>query len=88
MTLNPTALDVINRPRANAQPDVTLNLFDAQPRTLDLDQPREHPKQMKVWRGRLRGEVGSDVTLVTHGTAMVGTILSNQRLYKIESVGG
>jgi len=88
MVLNPAALDVINRPRTNAQPDVTLNLFDAQPRTLDLDEPREHPKQMKVWRGRLRGEVGSDVTLVTHGTAMVGTILSSGRLYKIESAGG
>ena len=88
MTLNPAALDVIHHLRTNAQPDVTLELFDAQPRTLDLGQLREHPKQMKVWHGRLRGEVGSDVTLVTHGTAMVGTIFSNQRLYKIESTGG
>jgi len=77
-------LEVMNRSHA----DVTLNLFDAGPRTLDLDQPREHPKQMKVWRGRLRGEAGSDVTLVTHGTAMVGTIVSNQRLYKIELTSG
>jgi len=74
----------MNRPHA----EVALNLFDAGPRTLDLDQPREHSKQTKVWRGRLRGEVGSDVTLVTHGTAMAGTILSNQRLYKIESTSG
>jgi len=84
ITLNPSALEVMNRSHA----DVTLNLFDAGPRTLDLDQPREHPKQMKVWRGRLRGEAGSDVTLVTHGTAMVGTIVSNQRLYKIELTSG
>ncbi len=88
MTLNPAALDVMNRPRAEAQTDVTLNLFDAGTRTLDLDQPREHPNQTKVWRGRLRGEAGSDVTLVTHGTAMVGTILSNQPMYKIEATGG
>ena len=88
MTINSAALDVMNRPRAGAQTDVTLNLFDAEPRTLDLDQPREHPKQTKVWRGRLRGETESDVTLVTRGTTMVGTILSNQRLYKIEATGG
>jgi hypothetical protein len=88
MTLNPTALDVMSRPRVEAQTDVTLNLFDAESRTLDLDQPREHPKQTKVWRGRLRGEAGSDVTLVTHGTTMAGTILSNQRLYKIEATAG
>lgn len=88
IALNPTALDVMNRPRTEAHPDVTLNLFDNGPRTLDLDQPREQPNQTTVWRGRLRGEVASDVTLVVHGTTMVGTILSNQRLYKIESTGG
>lgn len=88
MTLNPAALDIMNRPRTEARTDVTLDLFDIGPRTLDLDQPREHPNQTKVWRGRLRGEAGSDVTLVIHGTTMVGTILSNQRLYKIESTGG
>lgn len=88
MTLNPAALDIMNRPRTKARTDVTLNLFDIVPRTLDLDQPREHPNQTKVWRGRLRGEAGSDVTLVVHGTTIVGTILSNQRLYKIESTGG
>ena len=64
MTINPAALDIMNRPRAEAQTDVTLNLFDAGSRTLDLDQPREHLKQTKVWRGRLRGETESDVTLV------------------------
>jgi hypothetical protein len=88
MTLNPAALDVMNRPRAGAQTDVTLNFFDTGLRTLNLDQPREYPKQTKVWRGRLRGEAGSDVTLVTHGTTMTGTILSNHRLYKIEAAGG
>ena len=88
MTFNPEALDIMNRPRTEARTDVTLNLFDIGPRTLDLDQPREHPNQTKVWRGRLRGEAGSDVTLVVHGTTMVGTILSDQRLFKIESTGG
>jgi peptidyl-Asp metalloendopeptidase len=88
MTLNPAALDIMNRLRTEARTDVTLDLFDIGPRTLDLDQPREHPNQTMVWRGRLRGEAGSDVTLVIHGTTMVGTILSNQRLYKIESTGG
>jgi hypothetical protein len=78
----------MNRPRTEARADVTLNLFDIGPRTLDLDQPREHPNQTKVWRGRLRGEAGRDVTLVLHGTTIVGTIQSNQRLYKIESTGG
>ena len=84
MVLNPAALDALDQPHA----DVVLNLFDAGTRTLDLDQPRAHSQQMKVWRGRLRGEAGSDVTLVAHGTTMVGTILSNERLYKIESTGG
>lgn len=88
LTLNPAALDIMNRPRTEARADVTLNLFDIGPRTLDFDQPREHPNQTKVWRGRLRGEAGSDVTLVLHGTTIVGTIQSNQRLYKIESTGG
>ncbi len=88
MTLNPAALDIMNRPRTEARTDVTLNLFDIGPRTLDLEQPREHPNQTKVWRGRLRGEAESDVTLVVHGTTMTGTILSNHRLYKIEAAGG
>jgi len=84
MVLNPAALDALDQAHA----DVALKLFDAGTRTLDLDQPRAHSQQMKVWRGGLRGEAGSDVTLVAHGTTMVGTILSNQRLYKIESTGG
>ena len=88
MTLNLAALDIMNRPRTKAHTDVTLNLFDNGPRTLALDQPSKHPNKTKVWRGRLRGEAGSDVTLVVQGTTMVGTILSNQRLYKIETAGG
>ena len=88
MRLNPAALDVMSRPRTGSHTDVTLNFFDAELRTLELDQPREYPKQTKVWRGRLRGEAGSDVTLVTYGTTMAGTILSNHRLYKIEAAGG
>ncbi len=36
MTLNPAALDIMNRPRTKAHTDVTLNLFDIGPRTLDL----------------------------------------------------
>lgn len=83
MVLNPAALDALDQPHAN----VALNLFDAGTRTFDLDQPRTHSQQMKVWRGKLRGEAGSEVTLVAHGTTIVGTILSNQRLYKIESTG-
>jgi hypothetical protein len=88
MTLNLAALDIMNRPRTKAHTDVTLNLFDNGPRTLDLDQPSKHPNKTKVWRGRLRGEAGSDVTLVVQGATMVGTILSNQRLYKIKTAGG
>lgn len=88
MTLNRTALDIMSRPHTGTATDVTLNLFDGGPRTLDLDQPRGYPKQMKVWRGQLRGEPGSDVTLVAQGTTMVGTILSGQHLYKIEATDG
>jgi peptidyl-Asp metalloendopeptidase len=88
MTLNRTALDVISQHRTGTPTDVSLTLFDAGPRTLDLDQPRGYPKQTKVWRGKLREEPGSDVTLVARGTTMVGTILSGQRLYKIESASG
>jgi len=84
MALNPAAMDVLGQPHT----EVALNFFDGGTRTLDLDQPRTDSKQMKVWRGRLRGEAGSDVTLVTHGTTMVGTILSDRRLYKIEPTGG
>lgn len=87
MTLNRAALDVMSRPRTETSADLILNLFDAGPRTLDLDQPRLHHKQTKVWRGRLRGESGSAVTMVGHGPTMVGTILSNQHLYKIETTG-
>ena len=88
MMLNPAALDLLHRPRGEAQSEVTMSLFDAGTRVLDLELPREHPKQTKIWRGRMRGEAGSDVTLVAQGTTIAGTILSNQRLYRIESTGG
>lgn len=88
ITLNRAALDIMSRPRTGIPTDITLNLFDGGPRTLDLDQPRWYPKQTKVWRGRLKGDPGSDVTLVAQGATMVGTILSNQQLYKIEATSG
>lgn len=88
ISLNQAALDAMSRPRPGTPTDITLNLFDGEPRTLDLDQPRGYPKQTKVWRGRLKGDPGSDVTLVAQGTTMIGTILSNQRLYKVEATNG
>ena len=84
MTLNPAALEVIKHSRKVTTLDVTLDLFDAGTRTLELDEPGDHRNKTKVWRGRLRGEKESDVTLAVRGTKMVGTILLDQRLYKIE----
>jgi hypothetical protein len=84
MALNPTALDAMSHARKDQRPDVTLDLFDAGAHTLELDEPQVHRNKAKVWRGRLRGDKSSDVTLAMHGTKMVGTILSEQRLYKIE----
>lgn len=84
MGLNTAALEVIKRSRNETKPDVTLDLFDAGTRTLELDEPEVHRNKTKVWRGRLQGEKESDVTLAIRGTKMVGTILSDHRLYKIE----
>ena len=84
MGLNPDAVDAMKRPRKETKPDVMLDLFDAGTRTLELDEPVVHRNKATVWSGRLRGEQESDVTLAIRGTKMVGTILSNQRLYKIE----
>lgn len=84
MGLNPVAVEAMRRTRKETKPDITLDLFDAGTRTLELDEPEIHRNKAKVWRGRLRGEKESDVTLIVRGTKMVGTILSNQRLYKIE----
>lgn len=84
MGLNPAALEVIKRSRNETKPEVTLDLFDAGTRTLELDEPEVHRNKTKVWRGRLQGEKESDVTLAIRGTKVVGTILSDHRLYKIE----
>ena len=84
MGLNPAALEAMTRLRAETSPDLTLELFEAGTRTLELDKPQIHSNKAKVWRGRLRGDQESDVTLAMHGTKMVGTILSGRRLYKIE----
>ena len=84
MGLNPASLEAMKRARKGAKPDITLDLFDAGTRTLELDEPEIHRNKAKVWRGRVRGEQDSDVTLAVRGTKMAGTIVSGQRLYKIE----
>jgi len=82
--LNPAALEAMKRARKEAKASVTLDLFDAGTRTLELDEPETDRNKAKVWRGRLRGEQDSDVTLAVHGTKMAGTIVSGHRHYKIE----
>jgi hypothetical protein len=84
MGLNPAALEAMKRARKETKPNITLDLFDAGARTVELDEPEIHRNKAKVWRGRLRGETETDVTLAVRGTKMVGTITSGQRLYKIE----
>lgn len=84
MGLNPDALGAMKHVRKEAKPDITLDLFDAGTRALELDEPEVHRNKATVWRGRLRGDQDSDVTLAVRGTKMVGTIVSGQRLYKIE----
>jgi peptidyl-Asp metalloendopeptidase len=82
--LNPAALEAMKRARKETKPGLTLDLFDAGTRTLEIDEPEIQPNKAKVWRGRVRGEQDSDITLAVRGTKMVGTITSGQRLYKIE----
>jgi peptidyl-Asp metalloendopeptidase len=82
--LNPAALEAMKRARKEAKAGITLDLFDTGTRTLELDEPETHRNKAKVWRGRVRGEQDSDVTIAVRGTKMVGTITSGQRLYKIE----
>lgn len=82
--LNPAALEAMKRARKESKVGITLDLFDSGTRTMELDEPETHRNKTKVWRGRLRGEQDSGVTLAVHGTQMVGTITSGQRLYKIE----
>ncbi|MBI5672178.1 MAG: zinc-dependent metalloprotease [Nitrospirae bacterium] len=84
MGLNPAALEAMKLARKDSKQDLSLDLFDAGTRTLELDEPEIHRNKAKVWRGRVRGEQNSDVTLAVRGTKMVGTITSGQRLYKIE----
>jgi peptidyl-Asp metalloendopeptidase len=84
MRLNPAALEAMKLARKESKQDVALDLFDTGSRTLDLDEPEVHRNKAKVWRGRLRGEQDSDVTLSVRGKKMAGTIVSGQRLYKIE----
>ncbi|MDH4252464.1 MAG: zinc-dependent metalloprotease [Nitrospira sp.] len=84
MGLNPAALEAMKLARKDSKQDISLDLFDADTRTLELDEPEIHRNKAKVWRGRVRGEQDSDVTLAVRGTKMVGTITSGQRLYKIE----
>ena len=84
MELNPAALDAMKLARKESKQDFSLDLFDAGTRTLELDKPEVHGNKAKVWRGRLRGDQDSDVTLAVRGKKMAGTIVSGQRLYKIE----
>lgn len=84
MGLNPDALATMKHGHKETRPDITLDLFDAGTRTLELAEPETHRNKTKVWRGRLRGDQESDVTLAVRGTKMAGTIVSGQRLYKIE----
>lgn len=82
--LNPAALEAMKLSRKESKQDISLDLFDAGTRTLELDEPEVHGNKAKVWRGRVRGDQDSDVTLSVRGKKMAGTIVSGQRLYKIE----
>ncbi len=84
MGLNPAALEAMKLARKESKQDVALDLFDAGTRTLELDEPEVHGNKAKVWRGRVRGDQDSDVTLAVRGKKMAGTIVMGQRLYKIE----
>jgi hypothetical protein len=84
VALNPTALDAMRQARKEKKAAVTLDLFEAGTRTLEFDEPQTHRNKTKVWHGRLQGDSESDVTVAMRGRKMVGTIYSNQRLYKIE----
>ncbi len=84
MALNPTALDAMRQARKEKKAAVTLDLFEAGTRTLEFDEPQALRNKTKVWHGRLQEDSESDVTVAMRGRKMVGTIYSNQRLYKIE----
>jgi peptidyl-Asp metalloendopeptidase len=82
--LNPAALETMKLTSKESKRDISLDLFDAGTRTLELDEPEVHRNKAKVWRGRLHGEQDSDVTLAVRGKKMSGVIVSGHRLYKIE----
>ena len=84
LKLNPAALESLKQSRKESTQNVSLDLFDGESRTLELDEPEVHGNKAKVWRGRLRGDQESDVTLAVRGKKMAGTIVSGQRHYKIE----
>jgi hypothetical protein len=82
--LNPAALEAMKLARKESKQDLSLDLFDAGTRTLELDEPEVLGNKATVWHGRLRGDQDSDVTLAVRGKKMAGTIVSGQRLYTIE----
>ncbi|MBK9307808.1 MAG: zinc-dependent metalloprotease [Nitrospira sp.] len=84
MALNPVALEALHSSRKENKATVTLDLFETVTQTLELDEPEVQGNKAKVWRGRLRGDQNSDVTLAVRGKKMAGTIVSGDRLYKIE----
>ncbi len=82
--LNPAALEAMKRARKESKQEVSLDLFEAGTQLLELDEPEVHGNKAKVWRGRVRGDQDSDVTLAVRGKKMAGTIVLGRRLYKIE----
>ena len=85
MRINPAGLDSLSQSAERTR--VVMSLFDATTHRLELQPPRGGPNRSRIWRGRFQNEPGSDVSLVAHGTTLVGTMLSDHRLYKIESTG-
>ncbi len=75
MTLNPAAVEAMHHGRKVPSSDVTVDLFDTGTRALELDEPHVHRNKAKGWRGRLRGDAESDVTLAIRDTKMAGTIV-------------
>ena len=53
MGLNPAALEAMKLARKESKQDISLDLFDAGTRTLELDEPEIHGNKAKVWRGRV-----------------------------------
>ncbi len=84
MGLNPAALEAMKLAQKDSKQGLSVDLFDAGTYTLELDEPEAHGNKARVWRGRLQGDQDSDVTLAVRGKKMAGTIVSGQRLYKIE----